>query len=190
MLDPGKDNRPLSIYKTMTKAEHPSAKTTKKQKAPPAPNTLGWREWVSLPELGIPAIKAKIDTGAKTSALHAFRIEPFVRNKTDHVRFWLHPLQNKRQIELECEAPVIQKRTVKNSGGQREERYVIESTVCIGKHTWAIEMTLTSREDMMFRMLLGRTAIRDGKLKIDPAASYLTGRGKGRIYTKQAGDIK
>ena len=174
----------------MTKAEHSTGKTAGKGNIPSAPNILGWREWVSLPELGIPAIKAKIDTGAKTSALHAFRIQPFVRNKTDHVRFWLHPLQNKRKIELECEAPVIQKRNVKNSGGQREERYVIESDICIGDHTWTIEMTLTSREDMMFRMLLGRSAIRDGKLKIDPSASYVTGRGKGRVYTAHIRDIK
>ncbi len=153
-------------------------------KAPLASNILGWREWVALPELGIPAIKAKIDTGARTSALHAFRIEPFVRDNLDHVRFWLHPLRNKRQIELICEAPVIQKRQVKDSGGHSEERFVIESTVCIGINTWNIELTLTSREDMMFRMLLGRSAITNGKLKVDPSASYVHGRGKGRVYNK------
>lgn len=143
---------------------------------------LGWREWVSLPGLGIPAIKAKIDTGARTSALHAFRIEPFDRDGAEHVRFWLHPLRNRRQIELICEAPVLQQRTVKDSGGHSEQRYVIESAVRIGDREWTIELTLTSREEMMFRMLLGRSAITRGKLKIDPAASYVTGRGKGRIY--------
>lgn len=174
----------------MTKADHPSWKLTGKRKTPSSPNTLGWREWVSLPELGIPAIKAKIDTGARTSALHAFRIEPFTRNKTEHVRFWLHPLRNKKQVILICEAPVVQKRLVKDSGGHSEERYVIESTVCVGEHSWNIELTLTSREDMMFRMLLGRSAINDGKLKIDPSASYLAGRGMGRVYNthgKQSG---
>lgn len=143
---------------------------------------LGWREWVSLPELGIPAIKAKIDTGARTSALHAFRIEPFARAGTDHVRFWLHPLRNERRVELVCEAPILQQRTVKDSGGHSEQRYVIESTVHIGNLQWSIELTLTSREDMMFRMLLGRSAITKGRLKIDPSVSYVTGRGKGRIY--------
>lgn len=147
-----------------------------------SPELLGWREWVSLPELGIPAIKAKIDTGARTSALHAFRIEPFVRAGTEHVRFWLHPLRNENRIKLQCEAPVLQQRTIKDSGGHIEQRYVIESTIRIGDLEWSIELTLTSREDMMFRMLLGRSAITKGRLKIDPAASYMTGRGKGRIY--------
>jgi len=145
---------------------------------------LGWREWVALPDLGIPAIKAKIDTGARTSALHAFRIEPFTRDNNDHVRFWLHPLRKQQDVELICEAPVVQKRLVKDSGGHSEERYVIESAVRVGNSQWIIELTLTSREDMMFRMLLGRSAITSGRLKVDPAASYLTGRGKGKVYNK------
>jgi len=166
----------------MNKPEPPTNKSVIKQRNKLTPEILGWREWVSLPELGIPAIKAKIDTGARTSALHAFRIEPFSRNNTDHVRFWLHPLRNQQYIELICEAPVIQKRAVKDSGGHSEIRYVIESVVCVGDYKWNIELTLTSREDMMFRMLLGRSAITKGKLKIDPSASYVTGRGKGRVY--------
>lgn len=155
-----------------------------KRKPSCAPDILGWREWVSLPELGIPAIKAKIDTGARTSALHAFRIEPFTRNKTDHVRFWLHPLRYRKQLVLICEAPILEKRKIKDSSGHSEERYVIESPVRIGDRQWSIELTLTSREDMIFRMLLGRSAITSGSLKIDPAASYLTGRHKGKVYNK------
>lgn len=147
-------------------------------------NILGWREWVALPELGIPAIKAKIDTGAKTSALHAFRIDPFHDNGTEFVRFWLHPLRRKKSIELMCVAAVCQKRIVKDSGGHVEERYMIETPVRVGGREWNIELTLTSREDMMFRMLLGRTAITRGKLTIDPAASFLTGRSLSRTYTK------
>jgi len=166
----------------MTQPERPTNKSAVKDRTRLIPEILGWREWVSLPELGIPAIKAKIDTGARTSALHAFRIEPFTRNNTDHVRFWLHPLRNQQHIELICEAPVVQKRSVKDSGGHSEIRYVIESTVCIGERRWNIELTLTSREDMMFRMLLGRSAITRARLKVDPAASYVTGRGKGRVY--------
>lgn len=160
-----------------------SATVTPKKKAP---EMLGWREWVALPDLGIPAIKAKIDTGARTSALHAFRIEPFERGGIEHVRFWLHPLRNRREVELICEARVLQQRSVKDSSGRSEQRYVIESSVRIGELEWNIELTLTSREEMMFRMLLGRSAITRGRLKIDPAASYVTGRGKGRIYGKPA----
>ena len=152
----------------MTKTPGLSGILTGKRKPSCAPDILGWREWVALPELGIPAIKAKIDTGARTSAL----------------RFWLHPLRNKQDIELVCEAPVVQRRLVKDSGGHSEERYVIESAVRIGDRQWTIELSLTSREDMMFRMLLGRSAITSGRLKIDPAASYLTGRGKGKVYKR------
>lgn len=168
----------------MTKTPELSGIISGKRKVSSAPDILGWREWVSLPDLGIPAIKAKIDTGARTSALHAFRIETFTRDNSEHVRFWLHPLRNKQDVELICEAPVVQKRLVKDSGGHSEERYVIESAVRVGVRQWTIELTLTSREDMMFRMLLGRSAITGGRLKIDPAASYLTGRGKGKIYKK------
>lgn len=145
---------------------------------------LGWREWVALPKLGIPAIKAKIDTGAKTSALHAFRIESFSQDDVEHVRFWLHPLRKNLKVELVCEAPVVQRRVVRDSGGHAEERYVIESPVSIGSRAWNIELTLTSREDMLFRMLLGRSAIASGNLVIDPNLSYVHGRGFGRIYRK------
>ncbi len=147
-----------------------------------AQKILGWREWVSLPDLGIPGVKAKIDTGARTSALHAFRIELFSRDGSEHIRFWLHPLRKKQEVELVCEAPVSQKRIVKDSGGHTEERYVIETVVCVGEHKWNIELTLTSREDMMFRMLLGRSAISKGNLIIDPTASYVTGRKLARSY--------
>jgi hypothetical protein len=152
--------------------------------AHPPSNLLGWREWVALPGLGIPAVKAKIDTGAKTSALHAFRIDPFHDSGTEFVRFWLHPLRRNSAIELMCVAAVSQKRVVKDSGGHVEERYVIVTPVKVGGREWNIELTLTSREDMMFRMLLGRTAITRGKLTIDPAASYLTGRALSRSYAK------
>jgi len=145
-------------------------------------NILGWREWVALPDLGIPAIKAKIDTGAKTSALHAFRIESFRKNGRDFIRFWLHPLRKKQDIELVCEAPVLQKRTVRDSGGHTEERYIIETSVNIGARKWTIELSLTSREDMMFRMLLGRSAIIEGGFIIDPTISYITGRSLARSY--------
>ncbi|QHI70873.1 ATP-dependent zinc protease [Tichowtungia aerotolerans] len=141
--------------------------------------TLGWREWCALPELGIPAIKAKVDTGAKTSALHTFGVEPFSQNGVDCVRFRVHPLQRNEQVVCECVAPVKDERVVSDSGGHRELRYIIETTVSIGDKSWPIEMSLTNRDTMRFRMLLGRRAMEE-KVLVDPVASYLTGRKKAR----------
>ena len=138
---------------------------------------LGWREWCALPDLGIPAIKAKIDTGAKTSALHAFKIEPFEADGRAMLRFWVHPVQKNDQFELECVAAVKEQRVVSDSGGHKEIRYVIETEVVIGDKRWPIEMSLTNRDTMRFRMLLGRRAMKDFA-RVDPSASYLNGRLK------------
>ena len=145
-------------------------------------NVLGWREWLALPELGIPAVKAKIDTGARTSTLHAFRQETFNKNGRDYIRFWIHPLQRNRKIELGCTAPVADRRMVRDSGGHGEMRYVIVTPVRINDRLWPIEITLTSRDTMLFRMLLGRSALVPGNFTVNPAASYLLGRSLRHAY--------
>jgi hypothetical protein len=140
---------------------------------------IGWREWVALPELNLPAIKAKVDTGARTSALHAFLIEPYSRDGTDMVKFLIHPIQRKLDFHVECHAPIYDFREVADSGGHREMRYVIQSTVVIDEHSWPIEMTLTNRDTMRFRMLLGRRAM-EHRFVVDPGASYVNGKLRPR----------
>lgn len=145
--------------------------------------TIGWREWVALPDLNIPAIKVKIDTGARTSALHAFDLEVFERDGRQKVRFGIHPLQRKTRIVRYCVADVQEKRMVTDSGGHCENRYVIRTTLSLADKLWPIEVTLSRRDTMRYRMLLGRTALQ-GWLIIDPAKSYLAGRALSRSYKK------
>ncbi len=143
--------------------------------------TIGWREWLALPQLGIPAIKAKIDTGARTSALHTFSLEEFTSGGRRMVRFGIHPLQKRQDIELFCEAPVLERRRVKDSGGHVEKRFVIQTEAVLRGAVWMINVTLTNRDAMLFRMLLGRTAI-ETRFVVDPGRSYLNGRTLAKAY--------
>jgi hypothetical protein len=136
--------------------------------------TLGWREWGALPELAIPALKMKVDTGAKTSCLHAFRLEPFEHNGEAWLRIWLHPDQHSEREHV-CQAKIYDQREVTDSGGHTELRYVIKSRLQLGNFDRSIELTLTNRDTMKFRMLLGRQAMR-GSFIVNPKASYLLGQ--------------
>lgn len=135
---------------------------------------VGSEEWCSFPSLSIPAIKARVDSGAKTSSLHAFNIHAFSRNGQAWVSFEVHPIQNDRKTTVRCESPVIDRRYVKSSSGNREKRYVISAPVQIGGDIWEIELTLTNRDAMGYRMLLGREAM-SGRMLVDPAASFCLG---------------
>lgn len=139
---------------------------------------VGWREWVALPALGLERLKAKVDTGARTSTLHAFDVATFIERGVRMVRFGIHPLQQRTDVEKYCTAEMIDERWVSDSGGHREQRAVILTPVQIAGQTWPIELTLTARDTMRFRMLLGRTAMRD-RLRVNPDASFLTAPADG-----------
>ena len=149
-----------------------------------AKTIIGWNEWVQLPQLGLPLIKAKIDTGARTSALHAFNIEPFKRRGVSWVRFQIHPLQGNSKLTINCEAPVVDRRYVTDSGGKAEKRLVIETLAHIAGITRRIEITLTNREKMVFRMLLGRQAISKFDFLVNPAQTALLQKIKPTTATE------
>jgi hypothetical protein len=135
---------------------------------------VGWREWVSLPELNIGQIKVKVDTGAKTSCLHAYFVEPYHKGEELWVRFGIHPTQDCTQIELLCDARVVDQREITDSGGHKESRYVIRTPLTLGGITINTEMTLTNRDTMKFRMLLGRNTLNNNCI-VDPVKSFLLG---------------
>jgi hypothetical protein len=137
--------------------------------------TIGWREWVALPGLGVDGIKAKIDSGARSSALHAYDVEIVDRGGQEYVVFKVLPYQRSTQSAVHAEAPLLEVRSVRNSGGHVENRPVIETPLKIGEREHLIELTLTSRDEMGFRLLLGRQAVRK-IFVIDPGRSFLQGR--------------
>ena len=140
------------------------------------PELLGWREWLSIPELGIARIKAKIDTGARSSCLHTRGLEVYTADSGERrVRFSVHPLPKRPSVEAVCDVPLLASRTVRDSGGHEEERPFIRIPVTLGPHTWEVEFSLTSRDNMKFRMLLGRTAMK-GRFLVNPSLSYQIGK--------------
>jgi hypothetical protein len=158
---PGLDGGAMSPKKRLTEA--------------PGAAVLGWREWVKLPALGVDAIKAKLDTGARTSVLHAFEIEDLERDGVEMVSFEIHPLQRSAKPLVRAEAEVIDRRVIRSSTGHEELRRVITTIIRIGDAEWPIELTLTRRDEMGFRLLLGRQALR-GRFVVDPGGSYRAGR--------------
>ncbi|HRD77410.1 MAG TPA: RimK/LysX family protein, partial [Hyphomicrobiaceae bacterium] len=139
------------------------------------PFVLGWEEWASLPDLGLPAIKVKVDTGARTSALHAtgMRVEGPADART--LSFLVHPVRRRAEPAIACRAPLVGERVVTSSNGESERRYVIATRIRFGERSWPIEITLTNRESMSYRMLLGRNALAAGML-VDPLRGLLQPR--------------
>ncbi|MBS0290461.1 MAG: 30S ribosomal protein S6--L-glutamate ligase [Proteobacteria bacterium] len=142
---------------------------------------IGWEEWIALPELKLPAIRAKVDTGAKTSALHAFMVEKVLENGDLKVRFGIHPIPQRPEIEVYCKAHLVDEREIISSNGQAELRYVIRTLAQFGKKKWPIEITLTDRETMAYRMLIGRSAM-EGKLLVVPEKSFMLGALSPSVY--------
>jgi hypothetical protein len=159
---------------------------------PKEPLKIGWREWVGLPDLKVRAVKAKVDTGARTSALHAYNIAPYRKAGALWLRFELHPIQRSEAMKVVCEARAIDERTVRNSGGGVERRYIIRTLLKLGDRSWPIELALTNRDQMGFRMLLGRTAL-EGRALIEPGRSFLLGaqsakpRARRKVPSLRAG---
>lgn len=142
---------------------------------------IGWEEWISLPELHLPAIRAKIDTGAKTSALHAFMVEKFIDEGVEKVKFGIHPVPERPEIEVYSVANLVDEREITSSNGQTELRYVIQVMAQFGKDKWPIEITLTNRETMNYRMLIGRSAM-EGRVLVVPEQSFLLGSLSAELY--------
>lgn len=149
---------------------------------------IGRGEWCQLPDLQLPAIKAKIDTGAKTSALHALNIRRVKKNEKPFVRFDIHPLQGDSKTVVSCLAPLIDERHIMSSSGHIEHRYVISTTLVIGDQSWPIEVTLSNRDPLRYRLLLGREAL-NNRVLIDPSISChqtkITKRKASRLYTQK-----
>lgn len=150
-------------------------------------NTLtGWREWVSLPDAGVDWIKAKIDTGARTSSLHAFGIVEFEREGEAWVRFRVNPWQDTNADATIVECPIHDRRAVRSSSGHAQERLVVLLAIRLVDRLVVSEVTLSKRDEMGFRMLIGREALRRGFI-VDPARSFLGGRAPKKARRRNRG---
>lgn len=136
--------------------------------------STGWQEWALLPELGLTPLQTKIDSGRQTSTLHAFMTEEFEKDGQPHVRFCIHPKQNDRTEAVLCEAPILGKFEGTNKYGKKEDDYLIKTTIQMGNEQWPVELVITNMDEMTFRLVLGHSAI-DGRLIVDPAATFLLG---------------
>ena len=152
--------------------------------------TIGWKEWCSLDCIALPAIKGKVDTGAKTSAIHAFNIECFFIEDVEYVKFDIHPLQKNKRLVRSCISRVIDRRMVSDSSGKKEKRIVIKSDLKIGDKKIRVELTLTNRDNMSFRMLLGREAIMQAKMIVDISKSFVQGKLKKSKVLRLYREIK
>lgn len=135
---------------------------------------IGCEEWIKFDDLGIPLIKARVDSGAKTSSLHAYNIQPYKEGGKDYVRFTVHPIQHSKRVSIKCKAPLLDRRIVKSSSGTAEKRYVIRTKISLAGHTWEADVNLTNRDSMGYRMLLGRESMK-GKLIVDPEKHFIMG---------------
>ncbi len=147
---------------------------------------VGSEEWLSLPQLGIPLVKARVDSGAKTSAIHAFNIKSYKRNGVPWVSYEVHPLQNNRQVTVRCDSEVVARRTIKSSNGSSEKRYIVSTLVQLAGHSWEISISLTNRDPMGYRMLFGREAMM-GRILVDPSSSFLCGNHTKEGISQQYG---
>jgi len=143
---------------------------------------VGWREWLAIPTLNIDRIKAKIDTGARTSSLHAFDVRSFTDRGAPHVSFVVCPLQRRRRPAIQCVAEIHDERIVMSSSGHRQRRHVIRIEIDLAGVAWPIELTLANRDSLGFRMLLGREAVRN-RFVIDPNESFIAGRSYADVST-------
>ncbi len=153
--------------------KEPSKKKTRKTKTN---EIIGWREYIGLSEFGITRMPAKIDTGARTSALHAENQELFEREGQQWVSFWLPPPRRKRLKQFE--ARIVDRRKIRNTGGEQELRIIIRTTLILGRHKWGIDVSLADRKKMEFDIILGRTAIRGKNVLVNPGRSFVLGSGK------------
>lgn len=142
---------------------------------------LGWREWIALPQLGIERIKAKVDTGARSSCLHVVEMETFWQSGIDWVSFVVQPIRRRPELAFTCSAPIVDRRRVTDSGGHSQSRIFIETEISLGGRSWRCELNLARRDNMLFPMLLGRTALA-GVAEVDPGLSFAQGKTLARSY--------